>query len=120
MSSKKAEAKKSYEEAVLELPSIIGTGDAAYILGCSSSKIQQMARDGQIPSFRIGAEFRFRRDALIEITGATYESLQRTIYERQVADRALQREFGTSDGASGNKPDNADLAATVLKALLSN
>jgi excisionase family DNA binding protein len=53
-------------EAKVEL---LNAREAAELLAVSRSHILKLARDGDIPSIRLGGTLRFRRDTIEEVLG---------------------------------------------------
>ncbi len=47
---------------------IMTVHDVASYLRLSEAKVYRLAKDGRIPSFRLGASWRFRRDVIEEWT----------------------------------------------------
>jgi len=47
-----------------EPPEVLTVKEAADYLRCSTSTIYRLSERGVLPSFRVGAEWRFRRDEL--------------------------------------------------------
>lgn len=45
-----------------ELPVICNCGDLARLFKCTAEKIQRMAKGGELPAFRVGPEWRFRKE----------------------------------------------------------
>lgn len=73
----------TYEERIAKMNAIISAEDAAYILGCSSTKVLRMARSNLIDSFKVDKVMKFRRDSIIAYTGTTYEDIVRSVIRRQ-------------------------------------
>lgn len=57
-----------------ELPVLCTCGDVAHLLHCTVEKVQRMAQKGDIPAFRLGREWRLRKEDVmsyveVQITG---------------------------------------------------
>ena len=48
-----------------EIPVVCTCADGARALQCTPEKVQRMASAGEIPAFRIGPEWRFRKEDLL-------------------------------------------------------
>jgi excisionase family DNA binding protein len=49
----------------MALAEILTTREVCVLLGCHYTTIIRLARRGAIPAFKIGSDYRFRRDALL-------------------------------------------------------
>jgi excisionase family DNA binding protein len=47
---------------------VVGISEAAALLGAHEQTVRKLARRGEIPAFKVGADWRFRREALIRWT----------------------------------------------------
>lgn len=55
------------EVAVARMPDELSSSTAADILGVSRPTLMKWAKEGKIPSFKVGTHTRFRRDEVLEL-----------------------------------------------------
>lgn len=59
-----------------DLPVICTSADVGRLLHCSPEKVQKMAASGELPAFRLGPEWRFRREDLSNYVAAQVRGAQ--------------------------------------------
>ena len=53
-----------------KLPVVLKTEDVAIIFGLTEVQVRALARDGKIPAFKFGNNWRFEKGALMKFCGA--------------------------------------------------
>jgi excisionase family DNA binding protein len=71
---------------------ILTIKELCYVLHVHQATIYKMVRQGKIPSFRIGSEWRFRRDAIERWMADKTEAVEMS----EVADRSPSQSTGLS------------------------
>ena len=56
-----------------KLPVVLGTEEVAIIFGLTEVQTRTLAREGKVPAFKVGKNWRFEKSALMKFCGAIQE-----------------------------------------------
>ena len=94
-----------------DIADVLDARDAAAYLRINEQTVRRLARDNEIPSFKVGGSWRFKKSSLDAWAGVQEQRSQITVKRilvidddpgiRQVVQRSLEREGMTVDTAGG-------------------
>lgn len=94
MSASQTEAPAFTDNEILGLPITLNSRQVSRIIGCTPQTVSRLAKEGQLPSKRIGHSYIFKRDEIFKLAGIKMEDVVRSTVERRLIEDKIRRELG--------------------------
>ena len=118
MSASQKEAPAFTDSEILGLPITLNSRQVSRIIGCTPQTVSRLAKEGQLPSKRIGHSYIFKRDEILRLAGIKMEDVVRSTVERRLIEDKVRRELGldlSEQAALANATAPAEGAKTGIE-----